>query len=145
MVSCICGLLVNMLIEIIGKSITGSETFCPLSPEFQAMFSSESIAVYVNILLYGVIGITFSSMTFIYEIGTLGYIFQNVIYYIATGIVWVPIVTFMWQLWRYPQALTSTLAGFAVTYVIMTVLGYKIKKQEIKKINLVLKKVKECS
>lgn len=138
LISGMCGLMINMLIEVIGESITGNGAFTPLSPEFVEMFSSESIAVYVNILLYGVIGLAFSFMTFVYEVNTIGYIFQNIIYYLVTGIVWVPIVTVMWQLWRYPQALVATLAGFLVTYVIMTIVGYKIKKREVEQINQVL-------
>lgn len=138
LISSFCGLIMNMLIEMIVKSITGKMDFSPLSPEFRAFFSSESMAVYTNILLYGVIGMTFSGFTFIYEIDKIGYIFQNILYYIATGIVWVPIVVIVWQLYRYPQALISTLAGFMVTDVIMTVVGYKIKKQEVDAINLVL-------
>lgn len=140
LISAFCGLIVNMLIEMIVRKITGNMKFSPLSPEFRALFSTESMAVYVNILLYGVIGLTFSGMTFIYEINKLGYIFQNILYYIGTGIVWVPIVTLMWQLYRYPKALVSTLIGFLATYVIMTVLGYRITKQEIETINLALER-----
>ncbi len=140
LVSCLCGLLINMLVEIIVKGIIGDDAFSPMSPEFRALFSSESIAAYVNVLLYGVIGIAFSAMTFIYEIGKLGYIFQNIIYYIVTGVVWLPIVLLIWQLHRHPYALVGTMIGFLVTYIIMTVLGYKIKKQEIRNINIVLEK-----
>ena len=50
-ISAFCGLIVNMLIEIIVKAVTGSEDFSPLSAEFRALFPSESIAIYVNILL----------------------------------------------------------------------------------------------
>lgn len=138
LISAFCGLIVNMLIEMIVKGITGNMNFSPLSPEFRAFFSSESMAVYTNILLYGVIGMTFSGFTFIYEIEKIGYIFQNILYYIVTGIIWVPIVLSLWQLHHYPQALISTLAGFLVADVVMTIVGYKIKKQEVDAINLVL-------
>lgn len=140
MISSLCGLIVNMLIEIIVKEITGDEAFSPLTPEFRALFSSDSIAIYVNILLYGVIGLTFSVFSFIYEIERLGYIVQNILYYIATGMIWVPIIVSMWQLQRYPQTLISTFSGFVVTYIIMTIVGYKIKRREIDRINLVLEK-----
>lgn len=138
LISGFCGLIVNMLVEMIVKSITGNKDFSPLSPEFRAFFSSESMAVYTNILLYGVIGMAFSGFTFIYEIEKIGYIFQNILYYIATGIIWIPIVLSLWQLHHYPQALIPTFVGFLVTDVIMTVVGYKTKKQEVDAINLVL-------
>lgn len=139
-ISAFCGLIVNMLIEIIVKAVTGSEDFSPLSAEFRALFPSESIAIYVNILLYGVIGAAFSGFTFIYEIEKLGYIVQNILYYIATAFVWVPIVILMWQVQRYPQAVILTFGGFLITDIIMTIVGYKMKKQEVDIINLVLEK-----
>lgn len=143
LVSCMCGMLANMLVEILIRRVMGDSSYSPVSPEFRQLFSSDSIAAYVNVLLYGVIGIGFSAMTFIYEIGKIGYIIQNIIYYIVTGIIWVPIVLLIWQLHRYPEALICTILGFVVTYVIMTILGYRMKKREIESINLVLEKRNE--
>ena len=138
LISVFCGLFVNMLIEIIVRIVTGYEVFSPLSPEFRALFPAESIAVYVNILLYGVIGATFSGFTFLYELEKIGYILQNILYYILTGMVWVPIVCLLWQLYKYPMALCCTIVGFAITDVIMTIVGYRIQKKEVEAINLCL-------
>lgn len=140
MVSACVSLVVNMLIELIVQWITKDTTFNPLSPEFRAMFSTDSMAVYVNTLLYGLIGATFAGFSTIYEIERLGYLLQNLVFYICTACVWVPIVMFMWQLWRHSSALTSTLVAFAGTYFIMTIVGYKIKKQEIADINQLLQR-----
>lgn len=138
LISAVCGAFMNLMIEVVVRMVTGMEDFSPLSPEYIAMFPSERIAVEVNILLYGVIGAAFSFMTFIYEKVEIGFILQNLIYFILTGIVWFPIVVFIWQLNRHPQAFYGTLSGFIATYVIMTVVGYKITKKEIDTINLYL-------
>lgn len=141
-ISAICGLLVNMLIEIIVRSVTKTESFVPLAPEFVALFPSETIAMEVNILLYGVIGVTFSAAAWIYEQEKLGFVWQNLIYFLLTSIVWIPIVMLVWQLQKYPQAFISTLAGFAGTYVIMSIVGYRITKSDVDRINRVLEQRK---
>lgn len=137
-VSAVCGNITNFLIEFVVRTITGSKDFLPLSPEFVALFPSESIAVEVNILLYGIIGIAFSAAAIIYEKDRLGFIVQNILYFIVTSMVWVTIVTLVWQLHKYPQALIGTICGFVVTYIIMSIVGYRITKKNIEKINLCL-------
>lgn len=137
-ISAICGLLVNMLIEVIVRGIMKNEGFIPLAPEFVAFFPSETIAMEVNILLYGVIGAAFSAAAWIYEQEKLGFVWQNFIYFLLTSIVWLPIVMLIWQLQKYPKALISTLAGFAGTYVIMSIVGYRITKSDVERINQAL-------
>lgn len=132
--SAFCGLIVLALIEIIVRGISG-EDFVPLTPEYIEMFPSLSMAIEADILLYGIIGFIFSAMSFIYEKDRIGFVVQNMIYFVGTGVVWIPIVVFMWQLQKYPQALLCTILGFAITYVVMTVVGYKTTKKDVNKIN----------
>ncbi|MGN0495881.1 MAG: DUF3021 family protein [Lachnospiraceae bacterium] len=131
------GMACNMIIEIVVRIVSGID-YSPLTPEFIAMFPSVTIAYGVDMLLYGVIGLAFSSMLFIYEIDRIGFVLQNAIYYLVTGIVWIPIVAFLWQLWRYPQALVCTIVGFVMTDVIMTVIGYRTTKRNIRELNAAL-------
>lgn len=137
-ISCVCGAIVNLLIEVIVRTVTGMENFSPLTAEFISLFPSESIAVEVNILLYGVIGAGFSAMMFIYDQDRIGFVIQNLIYYVLTALVWVPIVVFVWQINKYSEALIYTLMGFLGTYIIMTVVGYKVTKKDIEEVNLLL-------
>lgn len=131
------GMACNMIIEIVVRIVSGID-YSPLTPEFIAMFPSVTIAYGVDMLLYGVIGLAFSSMLFIYEIDRIGFVLQNAIYYLVTGIVWIPIVAFLWQLWRYPQALVCTIVGFVMTDVIMTIIGYRTTKRNIRELNAAL-------
>lgn len=142
-ISAMCGLAVNLLLELIMVHIVGLEGFTPISPAYLEMFSSERIAVEINILLYGIIGAGFSAMTFIYECSKIGFVLQNLIYCLLTCFIWVPIVTLLWQLQRYPNALTGTLTGFAGTYVIMSIVGYKTTKKDVEQINATLQRQKE--
>lgn len=137
--SAICGLLVNMLIEIIVQTVTGMDNFNPIPPEYMKMFASERIAIEVYILLYGVIGAAFSGMTFIYEYHEIGIFLQNLIYLCLTGAVWIPILTLLWQLQKHPYALAGTLLGYAGSYIIISFIGYNTAKKDIGMINVVLK------
>jgi len=134
-ISCCCGLVVYTLIELIVGVLVGVDNFSVMTPEYRAMFSSEILAFCVAVLSHGVIGATFAAATFIYEKVEIGFILQNIIYFLLTGIVWIPLICFVWQLYRYPSALFSTIGGFMVTYVIMSVLGYNTTKKEVAEIN----------
>lgn len=134
-ISSVLGALTNIIIELVVRMVTGMDDFTPLSPEFVRLFPSETIAVEVNVLLYGIIGAGFSAMTFIYENEKIGFIVQNMIYCILTSIIWVPIVVFVWQLNKYGNALVGTLIGFFSTYIVMSIVGYRITQARIEEIN----------
>lgn len=138
MISAMCGLIVNLLIEVIVCAVTGMSEFNPFSPEYLAMFSSERVAIEVYMLLQGMIGAAFAGMLFIFEFEKIGFVIQYFLYFLLTSIIWVPIVTLIWQLHRYPQALMGVLTGFALTYAIMAVVGYRVTKKEIRQVNLLL-------
>ena len=89
------GILCNVIIEIVVRAVTGFD-YSPLTPEYIAMFPSVTVAFGVDMLLYGVIGMAFSGFTFIYEIDRIGFVIQNLIYFVATGVIWFPIITFLW-------------------------------------------------
>ncbi len=133
-ISAMAGLIVNLTIDVIVNA-AGKEGFISVSPDTRALFPTPAIAAYVNVLLYGLIGATFATMTFIFEIDRLGFILQGILYFLTTGTVLTVITTFIWQLHRYPQALIPTIAGYAVTYLIMGINQYRTLKRDISDIN----------
>lgn len=133
-VSSFAGILVNLIIDII-MNANGHAGFNSMSPDYVALFPSVTIAVYVNIFLYGIIGVTFAMSALIYEAEKIGFIFQSIIYFIITSSVSVGITMLLWQLHKYPAAFISTLSGYAATYVIMTVIEYRRLKADIRAIN----------
>ena len=134
--SCTTSIVILALIELISTAL--GHRISPLTPEFISYFPSETIATEVDILLYGIFGVAFSGMTFIYEIDSLGFVVPNIIYCLSTSVVWIPIVTFIWQLWKYPQALICTIIGFIVTYLIMTIIAYNTARKDITDVNRML-------
>ena len=134
-ISSFCGLVVYLLIEFLFGVVIGVEGFMALTPEYVAKFPSETLALGVAVLSHGLIGAVFAAAGSVYEKEEIGFILQNVIYVLLTGIVWIPIICFVWQLYRYPSALFCTIGGFVLTYVVMSVFGYKITKREVEQIN----------
>lgn len=134
-ISSMCGLIVNLLIETIVRMVTGIDDFIPLLESYIGMFPSQSIALEVYILFYGVIGAAFAGFAFIYEISRIGFIIQNILYCISTGIVWIPIVIFVWHINDNIPSLIFTVICFVITYFIMSIVGYRITKDEVRQIN----------
>ena len=134
-ISSFSGLIVNLLIDLIVNAVGGPEDFCSISPEFRALFPTTTIAAYVNLLLYGLIGATFAMMTFIYSLERIGFIVQSIIYFLVTGTVCVLITTILWQLQRYPQALILTLTGYGASHILMITIQYRRLKKDILEIN----------
>ena len=132
--SSFAGLIVNLIIDIIMSFVLKTD-FHSMSPDYVSLFPSVTIAAYVNILLYGVIGATFSLAAYIYEIEKIGFIIQSIIYFFITSSVCVGITILLWQLHKYPAAFISTLAGYLATHVIMMVIEYRKLKADIKIIN----------
>ena len=132
--SSFAGLLVNLIIDLI-MNARGMTGFNSMSPEYVALFPSVTIAAYVNVLLYGIIGVTFAMSALIYEVEKMGFLIQSIIYFIITSAVCVGITMLLWQLHKYPAAFISTLAGYFATHVIMMVIEYRKLKADIKVIN----------
>ena len=133
-ISATIGLVVNLIIDIIVNA-AGNEDFVSISPDTRALFATPAIAAYVNVLLYGLIGATFAMMTFIFDIDRLGFVIQNILYFLMTGVVLTVITVFVWKLHRYPQALIPTLTGYGVTFLIIGINQYRTLKKDIKDIN----------
>ena len=132
--SSFAGLLVNLLIDLIVNAVEGPG-FSSMSPDYAALFPSPTLAAYVNILLYGVIGATFALAAYIYELERIGFVIQSIIYFVVTSVVCVAITMLLWQLHKYPSAFICTLLGYAATHVIMITIEYRRLRADIKVIN----------
>lgn len=128
------GLMVNLMIDVI-VNMCGLENFISIAPDFRAMFPTTVIAAYVNVLLYGMIGATFSLMTFIFDCNRVGYLIQILIYFLVTALVCMAITVGFWKLHHYPVALICTMAGYGVTYVILGIVQYRALKKDVQFIN----------
>ena len=121
--------------EIIKRGLTSFALSSFAGLLVNLLFPSPTLAAYVNILLYGVIGATFALAAYIYELERIGFVIQSIIYFIVTSVVCVAITTLLWQLHKYPAAFICTLIGYAATHVIMITIEYRRLRADIKVIN----------
>ena len=133
-ISSFVGLMVNLVIDVIVNAV-GTSGFTAISPATRALFPTTEIAAYTNVLLYGLIGATFAGMTFLFDIDRLGFVVQSILYFITTAIVLVVITILLWQLHKHPKALIPTIAGYAMTYIIMGIVEYRELKRNVRMIN----------
>lgn len=129
------GLLVNLSIDIAVNATGKIEQFTSIAPDFLARFPTPIMAAYVNVLLYGIIGLTFSGMTFVFELDRLGFILQYLIYFCATSLVLAFITIYLWRLQNIPMAFGYTLLGYGITFLIIGITQYRLLKQDIARIN----------
>ena len=141
-ISAFAGLLVNLFIDsIVGAN--GVDGYISMSPDFRNLFPTPVIAAYVNIILYGLIGFTFSTMTFIYDVERISFLLQSIIYFLVTSAVCMAITVLLWQLHKYPGGFICTIAGYAATHVIMFVVEYRKLKSDISRINEISAELQE--
>ena len=133
-ISMLAGLIINLLIDSI-VTAGGHQGFISMSPDFLALFPTPAVAAYVNVLLYGVIGFTFSVMTFVYDLEKISFLAQSIIYFAVTAVVCLAITMLLWQLQKYPSTFIGTLAGYAVTHGIIFALAFRRLKKDIGEIN----------
>ena len=141
-ISMSAGLFVNLFIDSI-VGLNGAEGFISISPNFRNLFPTPVIAAYVNLILYGLIGFTFSVMTFIYDVERISFLLQSIIYFVVTSAVCMAITVLLWQLHKYPGGFICTIAGYAATHVIMFIVAYKKLKKDIVEINMISESLEE--
>lgn len=136
---CVTG-MVNVFIMLIMAFAWQSYYYTPFLPDYLAHFSSETIAVCVEILLIAFIGAVFGGCSVIYDMEKWSFIKQGIVHFAITTIVWFPITMFIWNAFKYPSAGISIMCSYSIVYIITWVMsGIKYKKQ-IADINEELKK-----
>ncbi len=135
----VIGVTLGLLVQFFVAMGIEQEGYAWVVPEFQAFFPSEAMAIIAQILLTGLIGITFALAALLFEIARWGMLKQYIVHFAVTAIVWIPIVMTLWM----PKTMAnmfSLLASFLGTYVMTWLLQYKFSKRDIGQINAMLKK-----
>lgn len=123
----ITGTVYAILLGITGKP--------PLMPEYSSQYSSEAEALLVQLLLIGCMSAALGGFTVIMEIERLSLLVQTGIYYFASLVVWLWIGNKCWCIFKYPQALLSTLLSYTVSYIICWTVIHRNCKKNIQEIN----------
>ena len=125
-----CTEIILMLIQfcmlMAGKSV--------VAPAFAARFPSETAAVLAQLLLVGMIGVSFAGGAQIFEIERWSFLKQGIVHFLITAAVWVPVAWICWA--PIPKnAMWTAIAGWVGTYAIIWGIQYFIWKKKVRELN----------
>lgn len=115
--------------------ITAGRGFVPLLPEYRVRFDNDTQALLVQLVLIGCMSAALGGGSVIMEMERLSLLAQSIIYFVLASVVWISVGCYCWCIYKYPQALASTLISYVVSYVICWVIQYKLCKKNIEQIN----------
>ncbi|KEK24080.1 DUF3021 domain-containing protein [Bacillus gaemokensis] len=130
----VIGVIIGQIVQILISLKLGHGEYMPVVDHFRSFFVSEMTAVIVQILLTGIIGVTFATSSLVFDIVKWSLLKQYIVHFCITTLVWLPIVTLLWM----PKTFISTLfffISFLSTYVVTWAIQYTISKNDIKQIN----------
>lgn len=106
-------MFINMMLVI---AETGDMQALPLVPSFAAYFENPYLALFVQLILCGLIGMSFSGASMIFSLERWSMVCQMIVYFIVTAVTWIPVCIFCFGLGRYPEAFWCVLISMLFTY-----------------------------
>ncbi|MEH7459975.1 hypothetical protein CON65_00780 [Bacillus pseudomycoides] len=137
----VIGVIIGQIVQILISLKLGQGEYMPVVDHFRSFFVSEVTAVTVQIMLTGIIGVTFATSALIFDIVKWSLLKQYIVHFCITALVWGPIVMILWM----PKTFISTLIffiSFLGTYVVTWAIQYMISKNDIKQINAAIQSKK---
>lgn len=122
--------LVSMIIQLIVLQNGGSV----VTDRFAARFMSAEAAAIAQLLLVGTIGAAFSGASVIFLIDRWSLLMQDVVYFVITAAVWVPVLAICWTPMPKEGILFSAV-GWAATYAITWGIQYAVYRARIRALN----------
>ncbi|WP_427108101.1 DUF3021 domain-containing protein [Lysinibacillus xylanilyticus] len=135
----VIGVVLGQVVQFFVSKGIAQGSYAWVVPEFRTLFTNEIFAIITQVLLTGLIGITFALAALFFEIARWGMLKQYIVHFFVTASIWIPIVMILWM----PKTVAnvcSLLASFLGTYVVTWLFQYKLSKRDIEKINAMLTK-----
>lgn len=133
----VIGVLIGQIVQFFISLGLGQERYAWVVPEFRSFFTTEMSAIVTQILLTGLIGITFALAALIFEIARWGMLKQYLAHFFVTVMIWIPIVMLLWMP-KTTANVFSLVVSFLGTYIVTWFLQYRFSKRDIEKINALL-------
>ena len=114
----------------------------PLVPTYRAYFTNDTFAMMLQLVLVGLLSAVFAGGTVIFEQSRIGLLWQSLLYFIVTSLVWIPISGFCFGLFVYKQTMISFLLSYIGTYIVCWFVAYRTNKKEVEAINLKLSQLR---
>ena len=128
----VIGVVIGQFVQVIIS--IGQDTYVPVMDHFLAWFTSTTVAVIVQTILTGMIGITFALSSLLFDIARWSLLKQYIVHFVITSLVWIPIVMLLWI----PKSSIGTvimIISYFSSYVITWISQYFISKKDIQQIN----------
>ena len=127
-------MLINQLIGVVRTLAVGDGRYSPVTPAFEARFSSVTAAAIVQLLLIGLVGAAFAACSVIFDIENWSFLKQGAVHLLATSLVVVPVCLFCWM----PESLSGALAlvgSWLLCYAATWLSQYLVYRYRIKRLN----------
>ena len=134
---------INVIIFAIIMAAVNKPDFVPLLPEYAARFSSDILAMIVQIILIGITSAAFGFWSVIMEHERLSLLIQSILYFILTAAVWIPVAVLCWGLGKYVNSFISISLSYLIGYIISWIVQYRSCKHSLHQINEKLKEMRE--
>lgn len=132
------GVLIGQIVSIIISLSLADGNFYQYIPAFRALFPNEIQTVIAQTVLTGLVGTAFAASSLIFEIDRWGSLKQYIVHFFITAAFWVPVTYLCWM----PEdrrGLITCLLSFLTTYVITWLTQYFVTKNDIRKINAIIR------
>jgi len=133
------GIALCFVVMIVISLVMGSGYFVAVVPEMAEMFSNELNAVMFNVMIYAILGCSFSAATVIWEMEDWNIAKQTLTHFIITAVTMMPVAWFGHWMER-------TFIGFVIYFIVFVaifaaiwLIQYFIWRNKINQLNKKLK------
>lgn len=131
------GVTVGMILSLIFSYLAGSSSYYPSTPAFVAEFNNNLTATLISVLLWMVIGLFSAYSSIIFELENISLLIKTVIHFcLVYAIVLAVGIYLKWFT-------TLVTISFVVVYTAIWVITWLTIKNDIKRINKQITKLKE--
>ncbi len=133
------GVTIGVAISLIVSAAAGEGEYVAVAPQLQRYFSTQCGAMLAQTVWVGLIGVSFAEASLLFELAHWKAVWQYLIHFLATGIVYLPFLTLCY-LPMGGAALLYVLPNILLTYGITWSIQYHVNKKNIDRINTALER-----
>lgn len=136
------GITIGYFITILISLSVGNGDYSPCVPEFIALMENEINAVILQTIFCALLGLGFAASSVIWEIENWNIVKQTGIYFLIISIIMLPIAYFAYWMEHSVAGFLIYFGIFVLSFVIVWIIQFTIGRQNVRKMNEKIKKVK---
>lgn len=135
------GVTVGMILSLIFSYLAGSSSYYPSIPAFVAEFNNNLTATLISVLLWMVIGLFSAYSSIIFELENISLLIKTVIHFCLVYAIVLAVGIYL--KWFTTNGFILVTISFVVVYTAIWVITWLTIKNDIKRINKQITKLKE--